>query len=91
MRGKAVEIAGGETAETAVSEARVGLHFIYFIQLYVKAGKSLSDRLGYSQIKETVFKRAAHKKFHTEIVDLLGILLLGLFDKFVAVFLQECP
>ena len=70
LRGHAVHIAGGETAQTAVAETgvRLGLEDIDGITAHVlqRAG----ERLGHAEVKCVLHQAAAHEKLHGQIVHL---------------------
>ncbi len=78
---KRVHIRGGESAETAVAESRVGLVGINFVQGNAEAFDCFPDGSLYAHIEKVVAKRPAKQKFHRHIVNLLCIFLVYLFFK----------
>ena len=70
LRGHAVHIAGGETAQTAVAEAgvRLGLKDIGGGAAHIlqRAG----ERLGHAEVKRVLHQAAAHQELHGQIMHL---------------------
>ena len=73
---QSVKIAGGKSAETAVSETCVRLAVIKLLELYSEFRKSLLCRFGQIEVIERVFKASAHKELHAKIINLFLTLLV---------------
>ena len=77
LGGEAVQITGREAPEAAVAQARVRLAVVELFQTDPVALQHLLEGLRQIQVIQVVFQRAAHQKFHGEIVDTLGARLFA--------------
>ena len=71
--GKAVQIAGRKTAETAVAETRVRLAFIEFVEGEAEIFEGLFGNLGEVHIVKIVFEGTPEQEFHAEVIDRLCV------------------
>ena len=69
--GHAVHIAGGQAAQTAVAQARVGLLFKNVGGIAAQVLQRAGDGLGNAQIEGVFHEAAAHQELHGHIVDFL--------------------
>ena len=70
--GHAVQIAGCQTAQTAVAQTCIGLFLKNAVQIDVSVSQCLLGNLVQTQIEQAHLQAAAHQKLHAEVVDLLG-------------------
>ena len=70
--GHAVQIAGSQTAQTAVAQTCIGLFLKNAVQIDVGVGQCLLSNLVQTQIEQAHLQAAAHQELHAEVVDLLG-------------------
>ena len=84
----AVEIAGGKTSETAVSETCVGFVFIDMIEVHIPVLQKLFDHIIYLEIEKARFERAPHEEFHRDIIYLLFALGMRLVSEFSPSFAE---
>ena len=71
--GHGVQIAGGQTAQTAVSESRVGLGLEEVGGVEAKTLDGLGQRLHHAQIVGVLHQGPAHEKLQGQVVDLPGV------------------
>ena len=71
--GGGVHIAGGQTAQTAVAQARVGLHLVQVVDVYAALGQGLGEHILQAQVVEVIAQGGAHQELHGHIVDLLAL------------------
>ena len=69
--GHAVQIAGGQTAQTAVAQARIGLLLIDGVDLDIGIGQHALGNLIQAEVEQAGAQAAAHQELHAEVVDLL--------------------
>ena len=86
QRRQGVHEAGGETAETAVAKARVGLTGVKLIKIKAHTRKGLLISLIQAEIAEIGLQGATQKKLHTHIVNALGTGLIDLLFESAALF-----
>jgi len=72
--GRSVHIARGKTAEAAVSEAGVRLHFIKRVEIEADLVQRLAVLLLNAEIEQIVMQARADKEFHGHIIDFLALL-----------------
>jgi len=70
--GHAVQIAGSQTAQTAVAQACIGLFLKDAVQGDVSIGQRLLGHLVEAQIEQAHLQAAAHQELHAEVIHLLG-------------------
>ena len=70
--GHAVQVAGGQTAQTAVAQACVGLFLINALDVDVGSGQSSLGGLVQAQVEQAGLEAAAHQELHAEVIYLLG-------------------
>ena len=75
-RCKGIQEAGGETAETTVSECPVRLSLLECIEIQSQLLDRLLQLLMTGQIQDVVAERTAHQELHGEVVHALRVLLL---------------
>ena len=73
----ALHEAGGEPAETAIAERRVGLEFGDQVDVDAERGQRLAHALHQAEIGEGVAHQAADQEFEREVIDALGAALVG--------------
>ena len=78
-----VHVAGGETSEAAVAEARVMLAFNYVVQIQVMFLQDLPGVFQQPAVEQVVVQRCSHEELHGEVVGLLAALLRYLFPEFL--------
>ena len=71
LGGHGVHIAGGETAEAAVAEARVGLRLKNVARVAAHVLQRARQRLGHAEVVGVLHEAPAHQELHGEVVDLL--------------------
>ncbi len=71
QRGHGIHIAGGQTAETAVAETRVGLFLKDIAGVAAHVLQSAGQRLGQAEVVGVLHQAAAHQKLHGHIVNRL--------------------
>ena len=64
-----------QPAQAAVAEASVILALQHLIQADAEAGQHFAAHVFDAQVRQVVAQRAAHQKFHREVVEPLGILV----------------
>ena len=69
--GHAVQIAGGQAAQTAVAQARIGLLLIDGVDLDVGISQHALGNLVQAKVEQAGAQAAAHQELHAEVVDLL--------------------
>ena len=69
--GHAVQIAGGQAAQTAVAQASIGLLLIDGIDLDVGISQHALGNLVQAKVEQARAQAAAHEELHAEVVDLL--------------------
>ena len=77
QRGERVDEAGGETAEAAVAEPRIGLFLDHRIEIPALLLQGTPNQRLRGQIHHVVAQRAAEQKLHGEVVDALGVRVLS--------------
>ena len=68
-RRHALHEAGGEAAEAAIAERRVGLDLAQLVEIDVETGERRAHRLDQPQIGEGVDQQPADQEFQREIID----------------------
>ena len=76
--GQAVQVAGGQTAQTAVAQARVGLHIEDVGGFEAHLLNGLPHGLEHAQVIGVLHQRAAHQELQRHVVDLLELFLADL-------------
>ncbi len=71
--GKAIQVAGCETAEAAVAEARVRFAFIKHVEGEAEVFQCFFGDLGEVHVVEVVLEGTSKKEFHAEVVDRLCV------------------
>ncbi len=74
--GGGVQIAGGQTAQAAVAQTRVGLHLVQVVNVHAALLQSLGEHVLQAQIIQIVTQGGAHQELHGHIVHLLALVLL---------------
>ena len=69
--GHAVQIAGGQAAQTAVAQARIGLLLIDGVDLDVGISQHALGNFVQAKVEQARAQAAAHEELHAEVVDLL--------------------
>ncbi len=72
--GERVHVAGGQPAQTAVAQTRVGVHLIQVGNLDAQVLHGLGKGLLQPQVVQVVAQAGAHQELHGHIVDLLAAL-----------------
>ena len=72
-----VEITGGETAEAAIAERRIGLVGQNLFHRQAEFVEGRLDMLVQTQIGDRVFEEAADEEFHRQVVDALLVAGIG--------------
>ena len=70
--GHAVQIAGSQTAQTAVAQACIGLFLKDAFDVDVGISQHLLGNIFQPQVEQTHLQAAAHQELHAEVVYLLG-------------------
>jgi len=70
--GHAVQIAGCQTAQTAVAQTGIGLFLEDAVDVDVSSGQSLLCHIVQAQIEQAHLQAAAHQKLHAQVINLLG-------------------
>lgn len=77
-----VEEAGGETAEAAVAERRVGLLALDLVEIAAHVGDGVGDEVADAEVEQVVVEQAPDEELDREIIDALlpfyAIALVGL-------------
>jgi hypothetical protein len=68
QRGEGVEEAGGQSAQSAVAQRRVGLALEHVGQRRAGVGAGLAQRVVQAERGHRVAQRAAHQEFHRQVV-----------------------
>ena len=66
-----VQIAGGQAAQTAVAQTRIGLLLIDGVDLDVGISQHALGNLVQAKVEQARAQAAAHEELHAEVVDLL--------------------
>lgn len=74
-RRHAVEIAGGEAAQSAAAETGIGFAQPQPVEVLAEAGDRLAHRLKQAEVAERVDQQFADQEFDREIIDALGLAL----------------
>ena len=70
--GHAVQIAGSQTAQTAVAQACIGLFLKDALDVDVGISQHLLGNIFQTQVEQAHLQAAAHQELHAEVVYLLG-------------------
>ena len=70
--GHAVQIAGSQTAQTAIAQTCIRLFLIDAVNADVSIGQGLLCHLVQTQIQQAGLQAAAHQELHAQVVHLLG-------------------
>jgi len=70
--GHAVQVAGSQTAQTAVAQACIGLFLKDAVNVDVSIRQSLFGHIVQAQVQQAGLEAAAHQELHAEVVHLLG-------------------
>ena len=70
--GHAIQVAGSQTAQTAVAQACIGLFLKNAVDADVGIGQSFPCHILEAQVEQAHFQAAAHQKLHAEVIHLLG-------------------
>ena len=89
--GHTVQIARGQTAQAAVSQARVRLLLVDIVQLHAVIPQHLVRHAAQAQIEQAGLQAAAHQKFHAQVIHLLAVGAVGARDKALALFAEHAP
>ena len=81
VRGQRVHKAGGQSAQTAVSQAGVRLALIYVFRVYTHIPECLFCCFVQPHIEQVGFQAASHKEFYTQIINLFCTAAVGLCHK----------
>ena len=84
--GHAVQIAGSQTAQTAVAQTCIRLSLIDAVNADVGIGQGLLCHLVQTQIQQAGLQAAAHQELHAQVVHLLGAGANGLGLELLVVF-----
>ena len=89
--GHAVQVAGGQTAQAAVAEARVGLFVVDALQLDVGVRQNGLGHIRQPQAEQAVLQAAAHQKLHAQVVHLLRAGAVGPADELLVAVAHHAP
>ena len=89
--GHAVQIAGGQTAQTAVAQARVRLFVVDVLQLDVRVRQNGLGHVGQTQTEQAVLQAAAHQELHAQVVHLLCAGAVGAADELLVAVAHHAP
>jgi len=84
--GHTVQIAGSQTAQTAVAQACIGLLLKDGVDADIGVGQGLLCHLVQAQVQQAGLQAAAHQKLHAQVVHLLGAGANGLGLELLVVF-----
>ena len=70
--GHAVQIAGSQTAQTAVAQACIGLFLKDALDVDVGISQHLLGNIFQTQVEQAHLQAAAHQELHAQVVHLLG-------------------
>ena len=73
--GGGVHVAGGQTAQAAVAQTRVGLDLVQVVDIHAALVQGLGEHVLQPQVIEIIAQGGAHQKLHGHIVDLLALIL----------------
>ena len=73
--GGGVHVAGGQTAQAAVAQTRVGLDLVQVVDIHAALVQGLGEHVLQPQVVKVVPQGGAHQKLHGHIVDLLALVL----------------
>ena len=76
-RRHAVHVAGGEPAQAAVAQRRVGLELAKLVEIDVEAGERRAGRSQHAQVDQRIEQQASDQEFDGEVVHPLAVLALG--------------
>ncbi len=76
-RRHAVHVAGGEPAQAAVAQGRVGLKLAELVEIDVEAGERRAGRSQHAQVDQRIEQQASDQEFDGEVVHPLAVLALG--------------
>ena len=73
---KGIQEAGCQTSQSAVSQSRIRLLILNYINVNAQLFQRLSDLIISLQIDQVISQRASHQEFHGQIINRLGIFFL---------------
>ena len=76
-RRHAVHVAGGEPAEAAVAERRVGLKLAELVEIDVETGERRAGGSQQAKVDQRIEQQASDQEFDGEVVHALAVLALG--------------
>ena len=91
LGGQAVHKAGGQAAQAAVAQARVGLLLVEVIQLDAVVRQGLAEVLLQAQVAQVVAQGTPQQELHAQVVNLLGAGFLRVLHKLGAALGQQLP
>ncbi len=80
--GHGVQVAGGQTAQAAVAQGRVGLHLEDVTGFEAQMVQGLLELGQQPQVVGVLHQAPAHEEFHGQVVDLLLLVLAGFLPGF---------
>ena len=71
--GGGVHIAGGQTAQAAVAQARIRFHLVQVVDVHAAVPQGLGEHVLQAQIVQVVPQGGAHQELHGHIIYLLAL------------------